>query len=254
MGVSARADKKAAIVGVGGLGAPAALALARAGVGTLVLVDDDVVDRSNLHRQILFREKDVGRSKLEATVDALGRRGLPTRLEVREGRLSPGKERLVADVDVIVECSDNFATKFLAADVARLSNIPIVHGAAIRWIGTVFAVGPEGGPCYRCLFEDIPPGAQAGCDLAGVVGPVCGVIGALQAQLALEILDAPTARPEADRGSAAPRLGTLFTLDGLRDDLRARRIRRREACALCGPARTIDAIDPSRYAAAPEYD
>lgn len=240
MGMIVRADAKVAIVGVGGLGAPAALALAQAGVGTLLLVDDDTVDRSNLHRQILFRDKDVGRSKLEATVDGLSRRGLATKVELRTGRLSPGKESLVAGADVIVECSDNFATKFLAADVARLARTPIVHGAAIRWIGTAFAVGPEGGPCYRCLFEDIPPGAQAGCDLAGVVGPVCGVVGALQAQLALDILD-----------GKAP-FGTLLSLDGLRDELRTRRIHGRSGCALCGAAPTIDAIDAARYQAQSE--
>lgn len=234
-----RADATVAIVGVGGLGAPAALALAHAGVGRLLLVDDDTVDRSNLHRQILFRDQDVGRSKLEATVDGLARRRLDTRVELRPGRLSPGKTDLVAGADVIVECSDNFATKFLAADVARLTRTPIVHGAAIRWIGTAFAVGPEGGPCYRCLFEDIPPGAQAGCDLAGVVGPVCGIIGALQAHLALEILDS------SETGKAP--FGTLLSLDGLRDDLRARRIHRRTGCALCGQTPTIDAIDAARY-------
>lgn len=235
MGVIPRADAKVAIVGVGGLGAPAALALAHAGVGTLLLIDDDTVDRSNLHRQILFRDADVGRSKLEATVEGLARRRTGTKVEVREGRLSPGREHLVEGADVIVECSDNFATKFLSADVARLRRTPIVHGAAIRWIGTVFAVGPEGGPCYRCLFEDIPPGAQAGCDIAGVVGPVCGIIGALQAQAALDVLD-----------GKAP-YGTLLSLDGLRDELRSRRIHARGSCALCGASPTIDAIDASRY-------
>lgn len=243
MGVIARVPReeaKVAIVGAGGLGAPAALTLAHAGVGTLIVVDDDTVDRSNLHRQILFRDCDVGRSKLEATVDGLARQRTKTRVETREGRLSPGKTDLVAGADVIVECSDNYATKFLAADVARITRTPIVHGAAIRWIGTAFAVGPEGGPCYRCLFEDIPPGAQAGCDIAGVVGPVCGIIGALQAQLALDVLD-----------GKAP-FGTLWSLDGLRDELRSRRIHGRSSCALCGTSPTIDAIDASRYQASPE--
>jgi len=237
VGMIPREEATVAIVGVGGLGAPAALALAHAGIGRLLLVDDDEVDRSNLHRQILFRDCDVGRSKLEATVDGLARRRVKTRVETRTGRLSPGHSELVAGADVIVECSDNFATKFLAADVARLAGKPIVHGAAIRWIGTAFAVGPEGGPCYRCLFEDIPAGAQAGCDIAGVVGPVCGIIGAMQAQLALEVLD-----------GKAP-FGTLVSLDGLRDDLRVRRIRGRTGCALCGTTRTIDAIDAARYQA-----
>lgn len=236
----ARDQATIAILGVGGLGAPAALALAHAGVGKLILIDDDEVDRSNLHRQILFRDADVGRPKLQATADALARRGLSTKTELREGRLDPMHTELLAGADVIVECSDNFATKFLSADAARLRRVPIVHGAAIRWIGTALAVGPEGGPCYRCLFEDIPPGAQAGCDIAGVVGPVCGVIGALQAHLALQALE----------GDAA--FGTLATLDGLRDELRVRRIRARADCALCGSHPTIDAIDAARYHPAEE--
>lgn len=218
------------LIGVGGLGAPAAFALARAGVERLVLIDDDVVDRSNLHRQILFRDSDVGRPKLEATIDGLRRRGLKTTLDARPGRLTPSSLDCVEGCDVLLECSDNYATKFLAADVARLRGLPIIHGSAIRWIGTALAVGPAGGPCYRCLFEDIPEGAQAGCDVSGVVGPVCGVTGAMMAHLAL---------------TAA--YGTLVTLDGLRDDLRVRRIRAREGCALCGTRATIDAIEPARY-------
>lgn len=229
-----RAERSVAIVGVGGLGTPAALALAHAGVGTLVLIDDDEVDRSNLHRQILFRDRDVGRPKLEAAEEALRATGV--RVEARKGRLTPASVDLLKGADVVLECSDNYATKFLAADAAHLARVPLVHGAAIRWIGTAFAVGPEGRPCYRCVFEDIPAGAQAGCDVAGVVGPVCGVIGALQAHLALQILDDPASAP----------YGTLMTLDGLRDELRVRKAARRNQCALCG-VQTIDAIDAARY-------
>jgi len=220
-----------AIVGVGGLGAPAALALARAGVESLLLLDDDTVDRTNLHRQILFRDADVGRPKIDATIDGLRRMGLKTKLEGR-GRLTPSTLDRLDRADVIVECSDNYATKFLAADAARLRERPIVHGSAIRWQGTALSVGPAGGPCYRCLFEDIPEGAQDSCDVSGVVGPVCGIVGAVQAHLAL---------------AGAESYGTLVTLDGLRDDLRVRRISPRAGCALCGSARTIDAIDAARY-------
>ncbi len=222
-----RADRTVAIVGVGGLGAPAALALAHAGVGKLVLVDDDVVERSNLHRQILYRDADVGRPKLEAAADALRTARADLQVELRTGRLTPSTTSIVDGADVILECSDNYATKFLAADVARRTKRPIVHGAAIRWVGTVLVVSPEGGPCYRCLFEEVPEGAQAGCDVAGVVGPVCGVIGALQAHFALQILDAPTIAESAA-------FGTLATLDGQHDELRVRKVAGRNQCALCG--------------------
>lgn len=221
-----------ALVGVGGLGAPAALSLAKAGVGSLIFIDDDVIDTSNIHRQILFRDCDVGKPKVATTIDSLRRMGVTTKLEGREGRLTPSSLDRLDGADVILECSDNFATKFLAADAARLRGLPIVHGSAIRWIGTVLSVGPEGSPCYRCLFEDIPEGAQASCDVAGVVGPVCGIVGALQAHFAL---------------AGADQYGTLVTLDGLRDELRVRRISARAGCALCGSARTIDAIDAARY-------
>ncbi len=232
-----RSTARVAIVGVGGLGAPAALALAHAQIGALVLIDDDVVDRTNLHRQILFRDADVGRSKLDAAVDALRRAAPWTKVESHAARLTPETFSLLREVDVVVECSDNFATKFLAADAARILRKPIVHGAAIRWIGTALAVGPEGGPCYRCLFEDIPDGAQAGCDVAGVVGPVCGVIGALQAHFALKFVD------QAGQGPA----GRLATFDGRTDALRFRNVPRRNHCPLCGVTPTIDAIDSSRY-------
>jgi molybdopterin/thiamine biosynthesis adenylyltransferase len=147
--------------------------------------------------------------------------------------------QLLDGADVVVECSDNYATKFLAADAARLRALPIVHGAAIRWVGTAFAVGPEGRPCYRCLFEDIPTGAQATCDISGVVGPVCGVIGALQADLAIAFL------------TGNSRAGTLYSLDGLRDELRTLQVPARNQCALCG-VQTIDAIDAARYQGAEE--
>ena len=132
-------------------------------------------------------------------------------------------------------CLAEVATKFLAADVARLSSKPIVHGAAIRWIGTALAVSAAGRPCYRCLFEDIPSGAQASCDVAGVVGPICAIIGAIQADLALSIID------------GAPRFGQLVSLDGRVDSLRAHAVRPRADCPLCGDLRAISGIDSTRY-------
>lgn len=238
----ARRDAVVAIVGMGGLGCPAALALARAGVGTLRLIDDDRVDPGNLHRQILFGEADVGRHKLDAAADALRREVPGLRLDLRKTRLRPDTIGALAGADVIVECSDQFAVKFLAADAAFLQRTPLVVGAAIRWIGTALSIGPHGGPCYRCLFEDIPEGAQATCDVAGVVGPVCGVIGGVQAQLALRVLDAPgLGHPDAGHG-------TLVRFDGLADALRTHELARRPSCPLCGVARSITRIEPSRYA------
>lgn len=138
---------KALVVGIGGLGCPAAIVLARAGVEVIGIADDDLVDVTNLHRQILFDERDVGRSKVQAAARRLAAIAPAVRVVTHETRLLPQNAiELVSAYDVVVEGSDNFATKFLAADAAAIAKKPIVHGAAVRWHGTALAVGAEGGP------------------------------------------------------------------------------------------------------------
>ncbi len=229
------------VVGVGGLGCPAALALARAGVGRLLLADDDQVDETNLHRQILFSDQDVGADKLDAARRALE----PVlsdgqRVELVRSRLLPDNAReLVRGVDIVVEGADNFATKFLAADACKLEARPLVHGAGVRWLATAWCVGPGGRPCYRCLFEDVPGGRAApNCAEAGVMGPVVGFAGALMADLALRWL-----------ATDEPPTGRIFTYDGWRDRLREVAVSPRATCALCGPDRSIFDTDESRYLA-----
>jgi len=242
LGALAGADfstRSALVVGMGGLGCPAALALVEAGVGRVALMDDDVVELTNLHRQTLYGDDDVGRDKLDAALDALGRVAQPgQRVEPVRTRLLPENARAtVRDFDVVLEGADNYATKFLAADACVLEKRPLVHGAAVRFRGTVWSVAAGGRPCYRCLFEDLPdPSFSETCAEAGVMGPVVGLAGALMADLALSVL------------SGNPR-HALFSIDGLRDRVREVPVPARDGCPLCGETRRISRIDAVCYTA-----
>jgi adenylyltransferase/sulfurtransferase len=233
--------KSALVVGVGGLGCPAALALVEAGVGRVVLCDDDTVDSTNLHRQILFGEADVGSDKLDAAERALYRAGArPGSIELVRSRLLPDNARaLVRGVDIVLEGADNFATKFLCADACWLEQRPVVHGAAVRLRATVLCAAAAGGPCYRCLFEDLPSGTAApNCADAGVLGPVVGFAGALMADRALSVLLADLSV-----------FGTLVSYDAKTDRAREVSLRARAGCALCSAQRSIDDITYERYVA-----
>ena len=234
----ARRLSRVLVVGLGGLGCPAASVLARARDVELWLCDDDQVDLTNLHRQVLYRDQDVGRDKLEAAQEALIAAGAdPSRIVAVRTRLLPDNARqLVRQVDLVLEGADNFATKFLAADAAHLEARPIVHGAAVRFVATAWAVAAAGAPCYRCLFEDVPPGAQLGCSEAGVMGPVVGLCGALMADLALRVLAAD-----------ASAFGSLYTYDGTADRLRLVAAAARPDCPLCGLAPSLLDINEARY-------
>jgi adenylyltransferase/sulfurtransferase len=226
------------LVGVGGIGCPAALALAREGVATLGLCDDDEVDRSNLHRQILFDDADVGAPKVAAAVRAL-RAAVPTvDVVAHPSRLLPDNAvELVRGYDVVLEGSDNFATKFLAADACAIARVPVVHASAVRWMGTVLAVAAGGKPCYRCLFEDLPEGTAPNCAEAGVMGPVVGVVAALAVSQALLLL-----------GGAVPDL-PLARFDGKAGALRRTPLAARADCSLCGHRPRIVRIDAASYEA-----
>jgi molybdopterin/thiamine biosynthesis adenylyltransferase len=231
------------VVGLGGLGCPAAMVLARSGLGAIGLCDDDEVDRSNLHRQILYADADVGAAKIDAAARALAKAAPRATLRLHRTRLLPDNAvGIVSEYDLVLEGADNFATKFLAADACAIARVPIVHASAVRWVGTALAVGREGRPCYRCLFEEPPAGDDApNCAEAGVMGPVVGVVAALQADLALAVLD----------GRAVA--GELVTFDG-RDErvpLRRRTVARRRDCPLCGDSPRIDRIEARAYVPPP---
>ncbi len=209
------------VVGAGGLGSPVLRLLARSGIAHITVIDDDRVEESNLHRQTLYQSDDVGRSKIERAVEVL--REISPRLSVHaiEGRFVPERAmELLKEHSLVVEGADNLATKFLVADAAHLCAVPAVQAGAVRWAGWAFCGLPDSA-CLRCLFEDIPPDRLETCAEAGVLGPVVGVLGALEAALVFRLLQGE--RPG----------GQLWHYDALKGALRKTFVRRRGDCPLC---------------------
>ena len=232
------------IVGAGGLGCPAALALGAGGVRRLGVVDDDRVDASNLHRQVLFTDADadMGELKAVAAARALSRRFPALDVVPHAVRFDvTTAPELVSAYDVVIDGSDNFATKFLANDAAVLARRPLVHGAAVGTGGQLLTVPAGGRPCYRCLFEELPPaGVGASCAEAGVLGPVPGVIGALAGVEASLLL----------RGQAPAFVGRLLQYDSARMTLRAVPFNPNPRCAVCAADARIHALAAGEYPAA----
>jgi len=229
-------DAKILCVGAGGLGSPAALYLAAAGVGTLGIVDDDVVDLSNLQRQILHTNDRVGELKIESarkTINALNPDvkvvGYPERLT------SANIMRIFADedYDVIVDGCDNFPTRYLINDACVMSGKPNVHGSIFQFEGQVTVFHPGHGPCYRCLFpEPPPPGAAPSCAEAGVLGVLPGLIGCVQALEAIKLI----------LGVGKPLVGRMIYFDTLSMELRSHKLRQDRECPVCGENPTITAL------------
>lgn len=220
-------EKTALIVGVGGLGCPAALALAEAGVGHLVLADDDRVEPSNLQRQVLFSTADVGRFKVDAGRERLLERCPSLRVTAICERVSlENLDRLLAGVDVALDGTDDPAFGFSLNDRALAVGVPAVLGGVIRFEGLVLAVAPGHQGCWRCLFEEIPAADEvASCGTAGVLGPMAGVVGHLQADCALALLADP-----------ASQTGAVTSIDGLRGRVRRIQVPPNDRCPACGAA------------------
>ncbi len=229
------------ILGAGGLGCPAALALDAAGVTRIGVVDDDRVDATNLHRQVLFADADVGELKATAFARELARRFPAATVTPHAVRFEVGNAlALLGAYDVIVDGTDNFAAKFLANDAAVLAGKPLVHGAAVGLGGQLLTVPAHGKPCYRCLFEEPPPaGVGPSCAEAGVLGPVPGVIGAL--------LGAEAAR--LARGETPAFAGRLVQYDSRSMSVRTVRYNPNPLCAVCGPEARIRALSAADYPA-----
>lgn len=224
------AEARVLIVGLGGLGSPAALYLAAAGTGTLVLNDFDRIDASNLPRQVLYRDEDIGRSKAEAAAERLRAANPGIRLEVMDRRLDDaGLADAAGNSDLVLDCSDNFATRSQINRACIVSARPLVSGAAIRLEGqvAVFRHDLPGQPCYNCLYPEEDELLE-NCAGQGILGPVAGIIGSLMATEAIKRLcDLPS-----------DLAGKVWLYDGLAGHTRSVRLRRRlhcEACALSRP-------------------
>src|SRR5688572_4957363 len=218
-------------VGAGGLGSPAALYLAAAGVGTLGLVDFDVVDFSNLQRQIIHGTADVGRSKLESARARIEALNPEVHVETFDARFSVANARtLVEAFDVIVDGTDNFPARYLVNDACVLYGRPNAWGSIFRFEGQAAVFAAPGGPCYRCLHPEPPPeGLVPNCAEAGVLGVLPGVIGTIQASEALKLI----------AGIGEPLIGRFLVYDALKMRFRELRLARDPDCAICGTQPTI---------------
>jgi len=227
-------DSRVLVVGVGGLGSPVSLYLAAAGVGTIGLVDNDVVDISNLQRQVVHRNENVGRPKVASAAEALCALNPDVNVVQHQVTFSSANAmELVAGYDLVVECSDNFPSKYLANDACVLCGKPLVWGAVFQFDGQMSVVLPRQGPCYRCIFPTPPPpGSVPTCVEAGVLGALVGVIGCWQALEAIKLLI----------GMGDPLAGRLLIFDGLGASADTVQVNRRNDCVLCGDQPTINQL------------
>lgn len=213
-------------VGAGGLGSPALLYLAAAGVGTLAVVDDDTVSLSNLQRQVLHGTGEVGRPKVESAGRAIARINPHVRLVAHALRLDAGTaDALAAAADVVLDGSDNFATRYRVNAACARAGVPLVAAAMSQWEGQIGVYHPAGGgPCYACVFPEPPaPGLAPSCAEAGIVGALPGVMGSMMALEAIKWI----------AGAGRPLLGRLLIYDALDAEVRTMRVARRPDCAVC---------------------
>lgn len=230
------------VIGAGGLGSPVLLYLAAAGVGTLGIVEHDTVDRSNLHRQVLFGVDVIGRSKAEVARERLGQLNPHVRVDVHRLKLdADNAAALVAGYDVVVDATDNFTARYLINEVCMRAGKPNVSASILRFEGQLSVFVPGEGPCYRCLYPEAPPAHLApSCAEAGVLGSLPGAIGALQATEALKLL----------LGLPPALAGRLLTFDALDMQFRTLEVARDPHCPVCGGLHARPAQRPAAPAAA----
>lgn len=232
-------ESKVLIVGAGGLGSPSAVYLALAGVGTIGIVDFDVVDISNLQRQILHQHDDIGRPKVQSAQTTINSYNPDTIVNIHETPLtSDNAMEIIAQYDVIVNGVDNFPTRYLVNDAAYMLNKPLVDGSILMFDGQATVYLPGQG-CYRCLFPTPPPpGAVPNCSEAGVLGAMTGLVGSIQATETLKLL----------LGIGESLVSRLLLIDALSMDFRTVKIRQNPKCPLCGAEPTVtELIDYEQF-------
>jgi sulfur-carrier protein adenylyltransferase/sulfurtransferase len=235
-------------IGTGGLGSPIALYLAAAGIGRIGLVDPDVVDFSNLQRQILHGTDDVGRKKLNSAKDRIKAINPNVQVDLHDCLFrSDNAMELVPDYDVVIDGTDNFPTRYLSNDVCVLTKKPNIYGSIFRFDGQATVFAPHlGGPCYRCMFpEPPPPGMVPSCAEGGVLGVLPGIIGVLQAIEAVKLI----------LGIGDPLIGRLISFDALKMRFREFKVRRDPNCPICGKNPSIhELIDYEQFCGLPQAD
>lgn len=235
-------------IGAGGLGSPAAMYLAAAGVGTLGLVDADQVELSNLQRQLIYGTSDLGRAKVDAARDRLGQINPHVEVVPHEVRFtSSNAAAIIESYDVVIDGSDNFPTRYLSNDVCVFARKPNIYGSVFRFDGQATVFAPHlGGPCYRCLFPEPPPaGSVPNCAEAGVLGVLPGIIGTMQAVEAIKLIV----------GLGESLVGRLLHFDALKMKFREFKLRRDPHCPVCGENPSITApIDYEQFCGAPQSE
>jgi molybdopterin/thiamine biosynthesis adenylyltransferase/rhodanese-related sulfurtransferase len=227
-------NAKVLCVGAGGLGSPALMYLAAAGVGTLGIVEFDTVDESNLQRQVIHGQSDIGRSKAESAADSIREINPLVTVRIHDEALSNDNVLdLFAEYDLIVDGTDNFATRYMVNDAAVLLGKPYVWGSIYRFDGQASVFWAQHGPCYRCLYpEPPPPGMVPSCAEGGVLGVLCASIGSIQVTEAIKLLT----------GIGEPLLGRLMIYDALEMTYRSIKVRKDPNCAMCGENPTITGL------------
>ena len=228
------AQAKVLVIGAGGLGSPAGLYLAAAGIGTLGFIDHDTVDRSNLQRQVLHHTPDIGQAKVQSAKEKISLLNPDVTVDTHQDRLHAGNALdYLTPYDVVIDGVDSFPAKFLINDACYLTNTPLIHGGILRFEGRVFSILPGQSACYRCIFNQPPPsGLVPSCQEAGIIGVVAGIIGTIQATEALKLI----------LGIGEPLTDRILDFDARNTAFREIRTKRNPKCPLCGAHPTITTL------------